>query len=206
MPIGKILVEDLVEPCRMLGVGDIQQDAVTRTGPCCEANLRKHRDVVALVRGAGALRALAVRAAHPEAGNIAGGGIGEDARRLTIFASAGLASGTLITSMLKSAVLGSSFGSLPEQPSSSWADRTGEVPDPVDVDAAGIARVWYERVGVRSPAGLDCSNLSRLRDIGDVEDTHAAEPLAAHLGPGGPAFRNRAVPRPCSTDMNSRFL
>ena len=50
--------------------------------------------------------------------------------RLTIAAFSGAASGTLITSMLKSAVFGSSFGSLPEQSVSSSAERTGPVPDP----------------------------------------------------------------------------
>src|SRR4051794_13781738 len=82
MPVGEILVEDLVEPRWMLGVRDIQQDAVTRAGSGCQADLRKHGDVVALVRRAGALRTLAVRAAHPEAGDVAGGGIGEDARTI----------------------------------------------------------------------------------------------------------------------------
>ena len=50
--------------------------------------------------------------------------------RLTIAAFAGAASGTWITSMLKSAVFGSSFGSLPEQPASSSPGRTGPVPEP----------------------------------------------------------------------------
>jgi hypothetical protein len=50
--------------------------------------------------------------------------------RFTTRASSGLASGTLITSMLNSAVFGSSFGSAPEHPASSSAARTGAVPDP----------------------------------------------------------------------------
>ena len=50
--------------------------------------------------------------------------------RLTIGAFCGAASGTLITSMLKSAVFGSSFGSSPEQPASSSAERTEPVPEP----------------------------------------------------------------------------
>ena len=50
--------------------------------------------------------------------------------RLTIFAVAGAASGTWMTSMLKSAVFGSSLGSSPEQPASSSPDRTVPVPDP----------------------------------------------------------------------------
>ena len=50
--------------------------------------------------------------------------------RLTIRACAGAAIGIWITSMLKSAVFGSSFGSRPEQPASSSADRTALVPEP----------------------------------------------------------------------------
>ena len=50
--------------------------------------------------------------------------------RLTIVAFSGAASGTLMTSMLKSAVFGSSFGSPPEQPASSSPDRTAPVPEP----------------------------------------------------------------------------
>jgi len=50
--------------------------------------------------------------------------------RLTTAALSGDASGTLITSMLKSAVFGSSSGFRPEQPASSSADRTELVPEP----------------------------------------------------------------------------
>ena len=50
--------------------------------------------------------------------------------RLTIFAVAGAASGTWITSMLKSAVSGSFSGSSPEHPASSSAERTDPVPEP----------------------------------------------------------------------------
>ena len=50
--------------------------------------------------------------------------------RLTIFASSGFASGTLMTSMLNSAVFWSSCGSLSEQPESSSPERTGPVPEP----------------------------------------------------------------------------
>ena len=50
--------------------------------------------------------------------------------RLTIFAFCGAAIGTWITSMLNSAVFGSSSGFRPEQPASSSPDRTPLVPDP----------------------------------------------------------------------------
>ena len=50
--------------------------------------------------------------------------------RLTMRAFSGLAIGIWMTSMLKSAVFGSSFGSAREQPASSSADRTVAVPDP----------------------------------------------------------------------------
>ena len=50
--------------------------------------------------------------------------------RLTMAAFSGAASGTWITSMLKSAVFGSSSGFKPEQPASSSPERTAPVPDP----------------------------------------------------------------------------
>ena len=48
---------------------------------------------------------------------------------LTIAACSGCASGTLMTSMRKSAELGSSFGSALEQPGSSFGERTREEPE-----------------------------------------------------------------------------
>ena len=50
--------------------------------------------------------------------------------RPTMAAFSGFFSGTLITSIEKSAVFGSSFGSRPEHPASSSPDRTVLVPDP----------------------------------------------------------------------------
>ena len=50
--------------------------------------------------------------------------------RLTIAAVCGAASGTLMTSMLNSAVFGSSSGFAPEHPASSSPDRTQLVPEP----------------------------------------------------------------------------
>ena len=50
--------------------------------------------------------------------------------RFTMRAFSGSASGTWMTSMLKSAVLGSSLGSSPEHSASSSAERTAPVPDP----------------------------------------------------------------------------
>jgi hypothetical protein len=50
--------------------------------------------------------------------------------RLTMRAFSGAASGIWMTSMLKRAVFGSSFGSLAEQSASSCAERTAPVPDP----------------------------------------------------------------------------
>jgi hypothetical protein len=50
--------------------------------------------------------------------------------RLTIFAFCGAASGTWMTSMLKSEVFGSSLASFPEHSASSSSDRTAPVPEP----------------------------------------------------------------------------
>ena len=48
---------------------------------------------------------------------------------LTIFAAAGLASGTWMTSMRNSAVFGSYVIGRPEHPGSSLGERTGAEPD-----------------------------------------------------------------------------
>ena len=78
-----------------------------------------------------ALRARAVIAALPQAGDRAGLRVGEDARPVDDASpSRASPSGTLITSMLKSAVFGSFFGSRPEQPASSSPERTAPVPEP----------------------------------------------------------------------------
>ena len=81
--------------------------------------------------------------------------------------------------MLKSAVFGSSFGSLFEHPSSSSPGRTGTRSGSVDVDVRGILRIDDERVRMRAAARLDGCDLLRFLDVADIEDADAAEPLRA---------------------------
>ena len=123
--------------------------------------------------------------------------------RLTIFAVAGAASGTLMTSMLKSAVFGSSFGSRPEQPASSSPGRPSRCRS-VHVDVFLVVRIDHQRARVGAAAGLDGGDLLRLLHVGDVEDPDAAEALGADLL-GTPSVPQSIRPRVCSTDMNSRL-
>src|SRR5205823_11095959 len=51
---------------------------------------------------------------------------------------------------------------------------------PVHVQVRRILRIGHQRVRVRSAAGLNRGDLARLREIGDVEDAHAAEALRAY--------------------------
>ena len=67
VPVREVLVRDGVEPDRVRGVRDVEQDAVARAGARGEADLREHRDVVALVgdaRSSGCRR----RGCHPATG------------------------------------------------------------------------------------------------------------------------------------------
>ena len=179
MPVGEVLVDDLIEPHRVHRVGDVEQDAVARAGAGGEADLREHGDVVALV---GDVDVFCVPGPwsppghRPEIAPVAGSA--KMRGRLTIRAFSGAASGTWITSMLNSAVLGSSFGSRPEQPELlARPHRAGA--RSVDVEVRVILRIDHERVRVRAAAGLHGGDLLRLPDVADVEDAHAAETLGA---------------------------
>ena len=94
---------------------------------------------------------------------------------LTIAAFCGAASGTLITSMRKFAVVGSVSELLPLQPASSAADADAGGAGDVDVDVVVVARARDDRVRVRAAARLHRRDLHRHRDVADVEDANAAE-------------------------------
>src|SRR5207253_7613954 len=67
VPVREVRVRGGVETLRSLRIADVQQDAVARAGAGGQTDLREHRDVVTLVGFRRALRALAVRAAAPQA-------------------------------------------------------------------------------------------------------------------------------------------
>ena len=84
--------------------------------------------------------------------------------------------------MLKSAVLASSFGSLPEHSVSSSAESNRAGTRAVHVNVRRILRIGDERVGVRAAARLDRRHLLRLFQVADIEDSNAAETLRADRG------------------------
>ena len=106
------------------------------------------------------LRAFAVVAALPQAGDGAGGRSVKMRGRLTTRLLR-RSSGTWITSMLKSEVLGSSSGVRPEQPASSSPGRPCPCPSRTGRWLAG-SWVGDQRVRVRSTAGLDRRDLLRF--------------------------------------------
>ena len=125
---------------------------------------------------------------------------------LTMAASSGAASGTLMTSMRHRAGLAVPVGGPvagPSQPASSVSGRDPGGALDVDVDVPPVALVGDQGVGVRPAAGLDAAHLHRVVQVADVEDAHAAEP-----GLGGRAAGTRVqsvLARFSSTDMNSRL-
>ena len=99
---------------------------------------------------------------------------------LTMAACAGLASGTLMTSIRKRAEFGSWSGASREQPGQLVGRADARRAGHVDVDVRLVVRVLDHRVGVRAAAGLHVADVLRRRDVGDVEDPDAAEALGAH--------------------------
>ena len=69
MPVGKARVGDIVEPFRRQWIGDVENDAIARTRARGEIERGEDGDVVALVGHACFLRAFAMVAAAPQAGD-----------------------------------------------------------------------------------------------------------------------------------------
>ena len=87
-----------------------------------------------------------------------------------------------MTSMRKSAELGSLSGRSRTQPGARSA--TGRGPSPRRRRRRSpILRVHEHRVRVRAAARLDVRDVLRIRDVGDVEDADAAQPIGAHRVP-----------------------
>ena len=79
MPVGEVLVDDVVEPDGMHRIGDVHQDAVARAGARRQTDFREDGDVVTLIGHARGLRPRPVVAALPETRDVAGRRIREDA-------------------------------------------------------------------------------------------------------------------------------
>src|SRR5207249_9961000 len=80
VPVGEVLVDDLIEPNRMHRIGYVEQNSVARACSGSKAEFHKNRDVVALIRNRRSLSSRPVITATPKTGNISGAGIGKDAR------------------------------------------------------------------------------------------------------------------------------
>ena len=80
VPIGVVGIADGVDALGVDGIGDVEQDSVSGAGPGGEADGGINGDVVALVGGRGRLSALTVGPTLPEAIDVAGLRVGEDAR------------------------------------------------------------------------------------------------------------------------------
>jgi hypothetical protein len=139
----------------------------------------------------------------------------------TTFASCGAATGTLITSMRNSAVFGSLSGASPRAAGQLFRLAHERCARDVDIDVVLVVRIDHQRMRVRSAAGLHRCHLLRILDVGNIEDSHAAETVrAAHGQPsalvllallgrrriGRKSLRAQSRrPFGISTDMNSRF-
>ena len=125
---------------------------------------------------------------------------------LTIAACSGCASGTLITSMRKSAEFGSLSGvaldAARQLVRRADAGRAGDV----DVDVVLVLRIDEHRVRVRAAAGLHVADVLRIRDVGDVEDANAAQAVLADGVLHALRRRSRAGRSMPSPDTKSRFL
>ena len=133
---------------------------------------------MALIGAVGALCALAVIAAGPQAGDPAGFVVGEDARTVHD------ARRTRIRHRDLDHVDGEQGGVLiARQPLHAAFQLFGRAHRAgagiVDHDPLVIA--GHDRMGVRTPAGLHLAHLTRRARIGDVENAQPAEALLAHL-------------------------
>ena len=179
MPVGEVLVGHVIEPDRIFRILDVQQDAVSRARARGEADLGEHGDVVALIGFRRLLCSLAVRAAAPEPGDVAGRGIRENPRAIDDVRVLRRGERHLddvdaeqrrIRIFLR--LEAGAAGELLRRPHGARARA-------VDVQVRRIMWIRDERVRMRSAARLHGRNLSRLAQVADVEDADAAKPLAA---------------------------
>ena len=189
MPEGVVRIADGVDADGIHGVGDVQQDSVAGTGARRQAQGRIDRDVVALVGAGRGLRAFPVVAAFPEAVHGAGLRIGKDARAGDDLRQLRVRQRHLddvdpeqrgVRIRLR----------VPARASRQFFRLTNvSRPGDVDVDVVLVLRVDHERMRVRAAAALHGGDLLRIREVADIEDADAAEPVRAG--------RRRRTPHAC---------
>ena len=179
MPVRVVGIVDCIHSLGVDGVFDIQQDAVAGACAGSQADCGIGSNVVALVGVGGLFGAFVVAAAIVQAVERAGSRIDEDARagndlRLLRGGDRNLddidaeerSVGVLVRRFIGAA--GEFFGLADE-------GCSGDV----NVDVALVVRIQYERVGMRTSAGLDGCYLFRILDIGDVKDADASKAVRA---------------------------
>ncbi len=173
MPVGEALVGHVVDSPGLQRVGDVEHDAVARTGARGDTLGRKDGDVVALVGDPSVLSAFAMVATAPEAGDLALRG--EHPWPVDDPRCSGIGDGDFdhIDAEERRAVIAldieatGQFLVLPDE----GRART------VDDDPA-IARIDH-RMRVASAAGLHLADLAWQRKVGNVEDPDTAEAFVA---------------------------
>ena len=178
VPVGEVGVYHFVQAHRVHRVRDVQQDAVPRARARGQADLRKDRDVVALVGEPGFLGALAVVAALPESAELPRLRVREQARHAD---DAGLFRVRERHLDHLDAEVGGVGILLRGQPRATgqFVART-HARRPGDVDVLVVVRIGHHRMGMGAAAGLHCGHLPGRLQIRHVEDAHAAEALHAH--------------------------
>ncbi len=178
----------------MHDVANVEQEAVPGARARGHADRRVDRDVVALIGDVRALRALAVRAALPQTGDVPRR-VGEDARvahDLRVLRMVERHLNHVDSEQRRVLVLfGRKRRAARELVRRAHTRRAGDV----DVDVLRVLRVDDQRVGVRSAARLHRGDLFRMIDVRDVEDAHAAESLLAHRVQHAPAAAVDAAAR-----------
>src|SRR5947208_2332176 len=170
VPVGEVLIDDLIEPNRMHGIGDVEQDSVARACSGSKGEFRKNRDVMALIRNRRSLSSRSVITATPKTGNIPGGGIGKDARPVHDLCALRRGKRYLNDIDTEKSRLKILVRSLARAACEllRGADLAG--PLSVDVNVGFVFRIDDERMGVRSTAGLNGRHLPGISQVADVED------------------------------------
>ena len=180
MPVGETLVDDGVDAHRLTRIGDVEDDAVTRTRTRGHVRVREHGDVVALVGLPGFLGLVAVIATAPETGKRAGLGIGKHGRRIDDARTRRIVHGNLddIDTEQRRALVA---GQVVETGFHFFLFANARGARVVDNDLAVLAGSAHDRVRVRAATGLHHADLLRIGQVADIENADAAEALWAHV-------------------------
>ena len=188
MPIGETGLGHVVDPRGLQRIGNVEHDAIARTCPGRDPLGREDGDVVAVIGDVRVLRAFAVVAAEPQAGNPFI--LGKDARGRGDPRCGGVRQWHLDhVNAEQRGVVATGFETACQFLVGTHVGGARIV----DHDARVVRA--HHRMRVAAAAGLHLADLHRTGDIGDVEDAQAAEPLIADaLGyPAQPAIDARAA-------------